>query len=144
MRYGPQSLFVLASGKAALAGTKTVIKSEALAHPKFYLHLLRAIYTAHRTQADIMKSIIAIMKRTRQAFQPAFESNEDHVKTLSEDLLLDISTDIRVPREVLDDLVSISSSTVLYHLLSYSNLSYDTLWSIFLRELSYSGAFAIA
>jgi len=116
-----------------------LLHSDAFASPKNYIFILRAIFERQRTQADIMKAVILLLKDLVKQLGPKYEKNEDHLKTQIEDLLLDICTDLRVPREVMDEVVAIASSTVLYHLLSYGNLNYETLWAIYLKEVETAG-----
>ncbi len=70
-----------------------------------------AIFEKQQTQADIMKAVILLLKELVKQLGAKYENNDEHMKTQIEDLLLDICTDLRVPREVMDEVSCLSTYT---------------------------------
>eukprot|EP01118_Nematostelium_gracile_P019267 TRINITY_DN887_c0_g1_i1.p1 TRINITY_DN887_c0_g1~~TRINITY_DN887_c0_g1_i1.p1 ORF type:complete len:1009 (-),score=197.61 TRINITY_DN887_c0_g1_i1:30-3056(-) len=102
--------------------------------PHKYVPFLRTIFEHHKADSDLMTAIVELLKSVISKYKEIYASNEEHLRTRIDDLLLDLATDFQVDRDVIDSTITVATKTLMCHILNAANLNHDTIWSIYLKE----------
>lgn len=77
------SLFVLEKGVKASSADQVLkpVKNENFNDPKKFIFMLRSIFEHHKTDVDLMKGIVQLLKIVVHGLGEAYATNEDHIRT---------------------------------------------------------------